>query len=93
MAPFLDLVHVRERRCEKCGQMLAEPGSRSFIVDGAGDPVNFDAEHPPSEMRVTLRCGNGHATQLSVPGDASAEATLMTPDDAPIAVDATLVST
>lgn len=91
MAPFLDLVHVRERRCEKCGEPLAQPGSRSFIVDAGGDPINFDAEAPPQTMRVALRCASGHTTTLDVPQDISAEETLMTPDDAPIAVDAQLL--
>ena len=93
MAPFLDIVHVRERRCAQCEQVLAQPGSRSFIVDAGGDPVNFDEEHPPETMRVGLRCRNGHLNTLTVPGDASAEATMMTPDDAPIAVDAQLLPT
>lgn len=91
MAPFLDLVHVRERRCATCGDPLAQPGSRSFIVDDSGDPVNFDAENPPQAMRVALLCVNGHPTTLDVPQDISAEETLMTPDDAPIAVDAQLL--
>ncbi len=93
MAPFLDVVHLRERRCAQCGETLAAPGSRSFIVDAAGDPLYFDEEHPPQAMRVALRCSKRHATALEVPGDASAEATMMTPDDAPIAVDALLLST
>ncbi|GAC1659213.1 MAG: hypothetical protein NVS9B12_12100 [Vulcanimicrobiaceae bacterium] len=92
MAPFLDVVHVRERRCAQCGQILAEPGSRSFIVDAGGDPVDFSEESPPDAMQVGLRCGNGHETKFAVPGDASAEATMMTPDDAPIAVDAQLLT-
>lgn len=91
MAPFLDLVHVRERRCAQCPQKLAEPGSRSFIVDPSGDPVDFDVDQPPDAMQVRLRCANGHENVLAVPADLSAEATMMTPDDAPIAVDAELL--
>jgi hypothetical protein len=90
--PFLDLVHVRERRCERCGSVYAEPGSRSFIVDAHGFPVDFDDENPPAQLRVALKCANGHLTTLSVPEDVSAEATMMTPDDAPIATDALLVT-
>ena len=90
---FLDLVHVRERRCERCDCILAEPGARSFIVDADGMPVHFDVEHPPAEMHVGLTCPKGHQMRLSVPDDVSAEATMMTPDDAPIAVDALLVET
>ena len=90
--PFLDLVHVRERRCTECGGVLAHAGSRSFIVDASGLPVDFDALNPPGELRVELTCANGHATILSVPQDVSAEATMMTPDDAPIAVDAVLLT-
>jgi len=89
--PFLDIVHVRERRCAQCGEIFAEPGSRSFIVDASGLPVNFDAEKPPEQLRLALTCPYGHVTTVNVPEDLSAEATLMTPDDAPIAVDAVLV--
>ena len=86
--PYLDLVHVRERRCAQCGDVYAEPGSRSFIVHTNGLPVDFDEKHPPAELRVALTCRNGHPTTLRVPEDVSAEAAMMTPDDAPIAVDA-----
>jgi len=89
--PFLDLVHVRERRCAQCHQVLAQAGSRSFIVDTNGLPVDFDPEKPPEQVRVELTCSAGHVTMLSVPEDVSAEATMMTPDDAPIALDAVLL--
>lgn len=89
--PFLDLVHLRERRCEQCDAILAEPGSRSFIVDAAGLPVSFSEDETPDGMSVRLICPNGHETVLGVPGDVSAEAAMMTPDDAPIATDAILV--
>ena len=90
--PFLDLVHVRERRCAQCGEVLAQAGSRSFIVDASGLPVDFDPEKPPEELRVALTCRNGHMTELRAPHDVSAEATMMTPDDAPIALDAMLLT-
>ena len=90
--PFLDLVHLRERACASCGAVLAPPGSRSFIVDASGLPVDFSPEQTPQGMTVRLLCTNGHETVLNVPADAGAEAALMTPDDAPIAADATLVS-
>lgn len=90
--PFLDLVHVRERRCERCASVYAQAGSRSFIVDTSGFPVDFDVQNPPANLRVALKCENGHLAILSVPEDASAEATMMTPDDAPIAADALLVT-
>jgi hypothetical protein len=89
--PFLDLVHLRERRCEQCDAILAQPGSRSFIVDAAGLPVSFPEDGTPAGMSVRLICPNGHETVLDVPGDVSAEAAMMTPDDAPIATDAILV--
>lgn len=84
-------MHLRERRCEQCDAILAEPGSRSFIVDVAGLPVNFPEEGTPAGMSVRLICPSGHETILTVPGDVSAEAAMMTPDDAPIATDAILV--
>ncbi|GAC1388244.1 MAG: hypothetical protein NVSMB31_01910 [Vulcanimicrobiaceae bacterium] len=90
--PFLDVVHIRERRCAVCGDFLARAGARSFIVDSDGLPVAFAEDDPPQAMHVSMTCGNGHATELHIPGDVSAEATMMTPDDAPIAVDAVLIS-
>ncbi|MDP9016807.1 MAG: hypothetical protein M3N19_00610 [Candidatus Eremiobacteraeota bacterium] len=90
--PFLDVVHVRERRCASCGDRLAQAGARSFIVDSDGLPVAFSQDDPPQTMDVVLTCSSGHANTLNVPGDVSAEATMMTPDDAPIAVDAVLAS-
>ena len=90
--PFLDLVHLRERACASCGSLVAPAGSRSFIVDVSGLPVDFALSQTPQGMTVRLLCENGHETLLNVPGDAGAEAALMTPDDAPIAADATLVS-
>ena len=90
--PFLDLVHLRERSCAQCGDVLAQAGARSFIVDVSGLPVEFELEHAPAGLQVELTCANGHATVLRVPEDVSAEATMMTPDDAPIAVDAVIVT-
>lgn len=72
--------------------MLAPAGSRSFIVDASGLPVDFTESQTPQSMTVRLLCELGHETLLSVPADVGAEAALMTPDDAPIATDATLVS-
>lgn len=89
---FLDLVHQLELRCGECSEVLAQPGSRSFIVDGNGNPVNFSQEDQPAEMVVYLACPNGHITELNVPNEISAEETLVTPDEAPIAVDACIVS-
>lgn len=89
---FLDLVHLLELRCEQCSAVLAQPGSRSFIVDNSGDPVNFSQDDPPAEMVVHLACPSGHTTELNVPNEISAEETLVTPDEAPIAVDACIVS-
>lgn len=88
--PFLAIVHLHELTCSRCKALLARPGSRSFIVDGEGDPVPFDAEDPPAEMRVEILCPSGHAAVLFVPNEVSAEPALETPEDAPIAADATL---
>lgn len=85
---FLSVVHLRELRCSLCAALLAAPGSRSFIVDERGDPVKFPAENPPQEMTLELICENGHVTQIDIPADASAEESLMTPDEAPLATDA-----
>lgn len=90
--PFLDVVHVRERRCAHCDVVIAPAGSRSFIVDADGLPVPFSEDAPPEGMTVRLECSNGHETRLDVPGDVSAEAAMMTPDDAPIAADAMYLS-
>ena len=90
--PFLALVHLRELRCAECSALLAQAGARSFIIDAAGDPMNFSQEEPPEEMTVEIACPNGHATTLYVPNEIGAEETLVTPPDAPIGRDAVLVS-
>lgn len=84
-------MHLREYRCAQCNDILAEAGARSFIVNPDGFPVDFDESTPPAAMTVRMVCRNGHQSLLAVPGDVSAESTMMTPDDAPIATDATLV--
>lgn len=89
---FLSIVHLTQFRCEDCNEVLAEPGARSFIVDGAGDPVAFSADDPPAEMVVQMLCPNGHLTELNVPNEISAEESISTPDEAPIAADACLIS-
>lgn len=89
---FLSLVHLRELRCEECSQVLAPAGARSFIVDGNGDPVRFLQDDPPAEMSVQLLCPAGHAAELNVPNEISAEESLNTPDDAPLGADACLIS-
>lgn len=89
--PFLSLVHLRELACAQCGKALASPGARSFIVDADGNPVHFAQDEPPSEMVVRLTCRNGHATELRVPNEISAEETLTTPEEAPVAADAVLM--
>lgn len=85
---FLSIVHLRERRCILCGELIAAPGARSFIVDDRGDPIAFSAEGPPELMQVAILCENGHVNAVDVPGDASAEESMNTPYDAPIARDA-----
>jgi hypothetical protein len=89
---FLSLVHLTELRCEQCGDVLAEPGARSFIVTPGADPVVFSSEDPPAEMVVQVLCRCGHANELNVPNEISAEESLNTPDEAPIAADACLIS-
>lgn len=89
---FLSLVHLHERRCVLCNALLGAAGSRSFIVDAGGDPVSFPAENPPEQMQVEIVCQNGHLNRLEIPGDASAEESLNTPDGAPIGRDAVLVA-
>lgn len=89
---FLSLVHLAELRCEQCREPLAQPGARSFIVTASGDPVEFSAEDPPAEMVVHLLCSRAHANELNVPNEISAEESMRTPDEAPIAADACLIS-
>lgn len=89
---FLSLVHLAELRCEQCTELLAEPGARSFIVNGQGDPVDFSADDPAAEMVAQLVCSNGHATEVNVPNEISAEEAMSTPDEAPMGVDACLIS-
>lgn len=89
---FLSLVHLHELRCEACSQVLAQPGSRSFIVSGEGDPVPFSPDDPPAEMVVHLSCSQGHPNELEVPNEIGAEEAMITPEDVPIAVDACLIS-
>lgn len=88
--PFLSIVHLKDLSCEECFAPLAEAGARSFVVDAAGDPVLFPQDDPPAAMAVQLSCANGHQTLLSVPGEVSAEETLQTPEEAPVAADAVL---
>ena len=90
--PFLSLVHLRDFSCETCFVPIAEAGARSFIVDAQGDPVLFAQDDPPAEMIVHLTCRNGHDTPLTVPNEISAEETLQTPEVAPVATDAVLIS-
>lgn len=90
--PFLSLVHLRDLHCEQCKALLASAGARSFIVGDDGNPVNFAQDDPPAEMVVALHCPAGHATELNVPNEISAEETLITPEEAPIAVDASILS-
>ena len=90
--PFLALVHLRELRCPECDMLLAQAGSRSFLVDGSGEAVNFSGAEPPEEMTVAVKCPNGHEATLYVPNEIAAEETLSTPDDAPIARDAILMA-
>jgi hypothetical protein len=85
---FLSIVHLRERRCPLCNALLATAGARSFIVDSQGDPVAFATANPPAQMQLEMRCENGHIDVITVPGEASAEESIHTPDDAPIALDA-----
>lgn len=89
---FLSLVHLNELRCEECGEVLADPGARSFILNAEGDPIAFSAEDPPAEMVVHLLCSRGHASELNVPNEISAEESMTTPDEAPIGADACLIS-
>ena|SRR5579872_270896 len=89
---FLTLVHLRELRCEECSALLAQPGARSFIVDAQGDPLQFSPDDPPAEMVVQVVCPSGHGNELNVPNEISAEESLNAPDDAPIGIDACLIS-
>jgi hypothetical protein len=90
--PFLAIVHLRELRCAQCESALAVAGARSFIVDAQGDPLLFSSDDPPAEMVVQLSCASGHTTELNVPNEVSAEEALITPEEAPIAADACVVS-
>ena len=91
--PFLALVHLRDLRCSECNETLAVAGARSFLVDENIDPINFSTDDPPEEMTVEIACSLGHETTLYVPNEISAEETVLTPDDAPIARDAVVVPT
>jgi hypothetical protein len=88
--PFLAVVHLKDLVCKECGARIAEPGARSFIVDGSGAPVAFDENAVPEAMVVEITCPNGHPNELYIPNEVSAEETLATPDGAPIAADAVL---
>ena len=90
--PFLAVVHLRPLDCPECGSPVAPAGSRSFVVDAGGSPVLFDAQDPPAEMEVALECPRGHAVALLVPNEISAEETMATPEEAPLATDAVLQS-
>ncbi len=88
--PFLSLVHLRELRCGQCNVLLAQAGARSFVVDERGEAINFSESEPPDEMAAAIVCPNGHENLLYVPNEISAEETLYTPEDAPVARDAVL---
>jgi hypothetical protein len=89
---FLSLVHLRDVVCPQCNAVLATAGARSFIVDANGDPLHFSEDDPPAELVVQMACPDGHVTELNVPNEISAEESIQTPDDAPIAEDAYAVS-
>jgi hypothetical protein len=89
---FLSLVHLTELRCEDCSELLAPPGARSFIVDRDGNPAAFSPDDPPAEIVVHVLCSAGHANELNVPNEISAEESMSTPDEAPIGADACLIS-
>lgn len=88
---FLSLVHLRDALCPQCGHLLAQAGARSFIVDMQGAPVAFSSDDPPEKMAVHLLCPARHTAEFAVPADVSAEECMVTPDDAPIGVDACLI--
>lgn len=90
--PFLSLVHLRALDCERCGAPLAAAGARSFVVGADANPADFALDDPPAEMVVCLACPHGHLTELNVPNEIAAEQTLLTPQDAPIARDAVVIS-
>ena len=89
---YLALVHLRDAGCSQCNAPLAAAGSRSFIVDDDGSPHGFPRDAVPDEMSVEIRCQNGHTNRFFVPNELGAEETLHTPEDAPVARDAELVS-
>ncbi len=89
---FLSLVHLKELRCAECSELLARAGARSFIVDAQGDPVTFTREDPPAEAVVRVACSSRHTNELNVPSEISAEESMTTPDDAPLGMDACLIS-
>ena len=90
--PFLALVHLRELRCGQCNTLLADAGARSFLVDKGGEAINFSEGEPPEEMTVAVFCPQRHENVLYVPNEIAAEETLYTPEDAPIARDATFLA-
>lgn len=45
----------------------------------------------PERLTVALICPDGHETRMVVPDQIGAEEALLTPEEAPIAVDARLV--
>lgn len=88
---YLALVHLRTLDCRECQESLAPEGSRSIIVDGAGDPVAFLTDEPPEELVLLLTCSLGHELEVNVPLNMAVENVEMTPDDAPLASDARLL--
>jgi hypothetical protein len=88
--PFVAVLHLRPLACPRCGAPITAPGARSFVVDAEGSPVLFAADAACETMTVEIPCANGHAVLLRVPEDVSAEEALMTPEDAPVAQNATL---
>ncbi|MHB8146387.1 MAG: hypothetical protein ACYDGM_03870 [Vulcanimicrobiaceae bacterium] len=89
--PFLAVVHLRELRCKTCDALLAQAGARSFIIDEQDEPLWFVPDEVPEEMTLVMTCPSGHLEQLFVPNEIGAEETLLTPEDAPIGLDAVFV--
>ncbi|HEY1653981.1 MAG TPA: hypothetical protein VGF86_02575 [Candidatus Tumulicola sp.] len=90
--PFLAATHLRAARCPDCGDLLADAGARSFVVHDDGRPVFFDPGDPAAEMIVRLACREGHAVELLIPNELSAEEVAAVPEQAPLGVDAVLLA-
>ena len=62
---FLILHHTRETKCPECDTVVALAGTRSYVVDKAGEVILARNQYP-FPMRFSVLCDCGHKVMFSV---------------------------